>query len=284
MGKVLLAIVGLLPPSLLRWVGRVQFRVPLLRRLLGGVAGRFVDAEATIQNGFAKGLKICATGAHPGYVLGTSEPVLQETLARHLRQGDVFYDLGANIGFFTLLASRLVGSGGAVVAFEPDPANRRVLEANVARNGIANVEVVEKAVAGRSGALRFAAVESTRSRFARNDEPGIEVPVTTLDDFVAEGWPVPTLVKLDIEGAEVEALDGARALLTQHRPTIVCEVHDTEAEVRARLEAAGYAVYELEVIDAESWNPHLLALPELAEARPRRFPASTPAGARPRPR
>jgi FkbM family methyltransferase len=258
-------LVGALPAGLLRWLGRAQFGSSLLRRLSLRLAPLLLAGESTIRHGPARGLRIDPAGAHPGYALGTSEQPLQRLLVDMLGSGDVFYDVGANVGFFTLLAARLVGPRGAVVAFEPDPRNADVLRANVARNGLDNVEVFEQAVADTTSRRSFVIAESTASHLADEDadEPATVVDVVSLDDFerVTSKRP-PTVVKLDIEGAEVDALRGASRLIARHRPAIICEVHGTEAEVRRLLEAGGYRLRTLE--DGESgaaWNPHILALP-----------------------
>jgi FkbM family methyltransferase len=261
--RALQRLVAVLPGSLLRWLGRVQFRVPLLRRLLTKAYGEIVQGELVIQRGPAKGLKIDAAGAHPGYALGTSEPLLQQALVDMLSPGDVFYDLGANVGFFTLLAARLVGPHGAIVAFEPDPRNAETLRANMARNGFSHVTVVEQGVSDRSDTLRFNVADSTMSRLAEEGEDGIDVPVTSLDAYLAEVARAPTLVKMDIEGAEVAALRGAARMIADHAPEIICEVHGTEAEVREILSAAGYSLRLLEAGEAgdeEAWNPHVVAV------------------------
>src|SRR4051812_19476111 len=131
LNKLLALVIKLAPAGVLRWLGRAQFKVPLLRRVLGRITAGAMSGERVIAKGPARGLKIDPTGAHPGYALGTSEPVLQQALVNPLRSGGVFYDLGANVGFFTLLASRLVGPGGSVVAFEPDAQNAAALRENV---------------------------------------------------------------------------------------------------------------------------------------------------------
>ncbi len=262
--RALQAVARALPAPFLRWLGRIQFRIPLLRRLLTRAYGHIVAGEVTIQRGPAKGLKIDAAGAHPGYALGTSEPLLQQAFVDMVKPGDVVYDLGANVGFFTLLVARLVGPQGAVVAFEPDPRNAEALRSNVARNGLSHVIVVEQGVADTSGSLRFNIQDSTMSRIAEEGEEGIDVPVTTLDAFlVSESAPPPTLLKLDIEGAEISALRGAETLLDRHAPDVICEVHGTEHQVREILAAAGYSMRLLEAEDKgdeDAWNPHVVAV------------------------
>jgi FkbM family methyltransferase len=268
LGSFVRRTVGGLPAPILRWLGRIQFKVPAVRRLGARVAGQFLAQDMTIAHGPAKGMLINVAGAHPGYGLGTSEPVLQQALVQHLAPGAVFYDLGANVGFFTLLAARLVGATGRVVSFEPDPRNANALRRNVALNALENVEVVEQGVSDRTGAVRFTLGPSTGSHFARAEDSGenIDVRVTTLDAVLANGYPPPTLLKMDIEGEEVRALEGAAVLLAQHRPTVICEVHHTEAEVRALLAAAGYRMRLLEGRSKKTWNVHILAAPGVAGA------------------
>jgi FkbM family methyltransferase len=252
----------LVPAPALRWLGRVQFRIPFLRRWGETVSRAILSGFVEIGHGPAKGLRIALGGAHPGYALGTSEPVLQAALVELLRPGDVFYDLGANVGFFTILGARLVGPKGHVVAFEPDPRNAATLRANVAANGFENVVVSERAVSEQPGTMRFVVGDSTTSHLLRENEAVADstlVSVTSLDEFIGAGAPAPTMLKLDIEGEEVRALRGGAGLLRAGRPTVICEVHGTEAAVREMLGAAGYEVTVLE--SGEAWNPHLLARP-----------------------
>jgi FkbM family methyltransferase len=260
------SVVGALPAGMLRRLGRVQFRVPILRRLSRRLVPRLIDGESTIRHGPARGLRIAAAGAHPGYAFGTSEPSLQQALVELLNPGDVFYDLGANVGFFTLLAARLVGPDGAVIAFEPDPRNAQALRSNIALNGLANVAVVEQGVSETSGSRRLVIAESTASHFsdgAADDETAVVVDVVSLDGFASDAaHRPPTVMKLDIEGEEVHALRGAAHLMARHRPAIICEVHGTEAEVSELLEAAGYRLRTLEAGEQPMpWNAHVLAVP-----------------------
>lgn len=258
-------VVGALPAGLLRWLGRAQFRLPPLRRLSLRLAPRLMAGESTIRHGPARGLRIDPAGAHPGYAFGTSEQPLQQALVEMLRPGDVFYDVGANVGFFTLLAARLVGPRGAVLAFEPNPRNAEVLRSNVALNGLANVKVFEQAVAETSGRRRFAIAESTASHLADHatDEKTTVVDIVSLNDLDAvSGHRPPTVIKFDIEGAEVDALHGAAHVIARHRPAIICEVHGTETEVRRFLQAAGYRLWMLEGSEqAVAWTAHILAVP-----------------------
>lgn len=137
---------------------------------------------------------------------------------RELRPGQVFVDLGANLGFFSVLAARAVGDGGRVHAFEPTPGTAALLRRNVDDNGLAaRVAVVAQAVADRVGTVRFATFDgAAQGNQIAVDDTGrsIEVPLTSLDAyFEPMGWPRVDLIKMDIEGAELPALRGMRGVI-----------------------------------------------------------------------
>src|SRR6185436_8641628 len=110
--------VGRLPHSWITAVARLQWRHPYMKRTIGWAAARFRNQEGQIQQGEGRGLKFNAAGANAGYLLGTSEPSVQSALAALILPKMTVYDVGANVGFFSVIAARLVGSHGHVVAFE----------------------------------------------------------------------------------------------------------------------------------------------------------------------
>lgn len=143
-----------------------------------------------------------------------------------LRPGDVVYDIGANVGFFTLLASRLVGPQGQVYAFEPLPRNLALLERHIRLNDCRNVTVFELARAARSGSARFVAEGVGPSMSKLGGEGTLEVRTAALDElFAAHELRPPTLRKMDVEGAEHDVLQGAARLLRDSRPTIFLAAH-----------------------------------------------------------
>lgn len=190
--------------------------------------------------------------------LGTYEPELQWALGELVRPGMIAYDVGANIGYITLMLAKGVGSAGRVVAFEALPANLERLERNLGHNGLTDrVRVVPGAVAAGEGNLRFhvhasggmGKAEGSAGRADEVYQAEISVPSTSLDAFVyGRGGPVPHLVKMDIEGGEVLALPGMRRLLREARPTLLLELHGPEAARAAwdELAAAGYTVCRME--------------------------------------
>lgn len=166
------------------------------------------------------------------------EPELATALAARLKPGDVFVDVGANIGFFSVLAGRLVTGAGAVVAFEPHPAARTVMAQALADNGLSDtVTIVAAAAADRSGSARLFLAEDSvlsttdpsrapaRSEFAF--DRAIDVQQVTVDEWFRDR---PTLIariraiKIDVEGTEVDVIEGMRNTLRMSpRAAILCE-------------------------------------------------------------
>jgi FkbM family methyltransferase len=213
------------------------------------VLPRFPERTGTISGGAGAGLRFRAPAGSPGYLLGAAEPLVQEALVRHLAPGDVVYDVGAHVGFMTLIAARLVGRTGRVIAFEPDAANRSALLENVALNGFQNIDVLEVAASAQSGSASLVGGGLTGSL-----GDGDQVRLSRLDELEL---PRPALVKIDVEGHETEVLRGATGLLKRH-PIIVCEIHGaTRASCEDVLRPFGY---EFDWLD-DGGMPHLLARP-----------------------
>ena len=237
-------------------------KIPLIgvgvRKLVHATMPPGMKLWIQIPDGLGKGLWIYADPrSELGYTNGDHEPWIQELLKAELHQGDCYYDVGAHTGFFCLIASRFVGSSGAIVAFEPDPVNVDALQTNIAKNGLTQVSVAEAAVWCSPGHVAFERASDSSNRtqghVSSAKDPGLElilVPAVRLDDFIfSQGHPAPHLVKMDVEGAEWEALQGARHLLTEAQPKLLCEVHDPTqvGQIRAFLEGIGYTT--------EEWNP-----------------------------
>ena len=140
-------------------------------------------------------------------------------------RGSTFFDIGAQAGFHTLLASELVGPGGHVYAFEPLPRNLIYLNKHIALNHLSNVSVIAAAVADRSGTAGFDASPGYLTARLSTKGP-LQVSTVCLDDLVSrQEVPVPYLMKIDTEGAELRVLNGARKLLSQRRPMIFLDTH-----------------------------------------------------------
>jgi FkbM family methyltransferase len=220
---------GLLPQPFVARLNDIQTRHTRTGSLLRTLGERVATGEGTIRRGPAAGLRIDASGRMPGYVLGTADYEEQLWLAEHLKPGETFYDIGANIGFFTLLAARLVGPKGAVVAFEPLPANVDQLRKTIALNDLSNVTVVASAMSSTESVGQFAPGRDARDAGRLVAQPAdgtIEVRVTTVDAAAEQrSLRPPSVIKVDVEGEEVETLRGALETIARHRPVLLVEVH-----------------------------------------------------------
>jgi hypothetical protein len=137
--KLLLKLAGILPLSVIKAVSHEQWCHPWLRRRFDNCAARLRNQDGTIQQGAGKGLRFNPGCANAGYLLSTAEPEVQQALKMIVVPGTVVYDLGANVGFVTVIAASLVGPSGRVVAFEPVPDNFQWLQHNVRLNGFSQV-------------------------------------------------------------------------------------------------------------------------------------------------
>lgn len=259
------------------WIGKIVLRspsslrsirnMPFVGDVIHGLSYRILSAEhkvwAQVQAGPAQGIWLelnPRTGQD--YLRGEVESASQLTLVRKIQQGNVFYDLGANLGLFSLLAARLVGNAGKVISFEPDHQIAQRLTRNIRQNNFANVTVVEAGAWSSSGMKDFTPSDSSSpdrgvGTFVPKDASIIGTPVRciALDDFSLDA-PPPDAIKCDVEGAEVEVLLGASNLLSTHRPWILCEMHSGLND-RASRDFLLKLGYSFETVD----NNHLLALP-----------------------
>ena len=191
------------------------------------------------------------------FVEGVWDEHVRDALRHHLREGGCFIDVGANIGYFSLMASVLVGSTGRVVAIEPSHANLARLCGNLSLNGRANVAVVSLAASSGHASLQInfptpnnAGAASLR---AIPSVAGNLVLACPLDAVVEAQSLRPSVVKLDVEGFELEALKGMRNTLARFRPVVICELTDSflrelgqsSRELLEFMEALGYVCQRL---------------------------------------
>ena len=161
------------------------------------------------------------------------EPEMGETLRRYLRPGSTFVDIGANEGFFTVQAAKIVGNSGRVLAVEPQGRLQEVIRKNLELNGLTNVTLVRSAVSDRPGEAELHISPSTNtgstglSQSTRYRVPQEAVPVNTLEGILDQhGIEKVDLMKMDIEGFEYEALTGAERLLkTKRIRALALEMH-----------------------------------------------------------
>jgi FkbM family methyltransferase len=221
---------------------------------LARMALRRIPAATVVRvlAGPLRGLRWVAGAAPHGAWLGRLERDLLDDFSAHIAPGAVVWDLGANVGLYTLAAARRAGPTGSVIAFEPAAANVQRLERHVALNRLSNVRIVAAAVADHEGAARLAA-GTTPSEFHLAAE-GDEVPCVTLDAWrEREQQPMPSVVKIDVEGAESAVLAGGERTFLAARPRIYLAVHGDQPDpCRAILHRWGYRLLDAAGRD---WTP-----------------------------
>lgn len=219
---------------------------PLIRR---GLA-RWRRATVRIPFGCGAGLKFNAGGSAPSFALGVSEPHVQRAINELLGSRSVFYDVGANVGFHSILAAR-TSPNGAVYAFEPLPVNVAALRANVDLSGFTNIRIFETAISNYSG--RACWCSGAEPFWGHVAEPTTflsgkhSVPVVSLDElFASNQLAAPDVIKIDVEGHEIEVIEGMAGLLSSFRPHLIIECH---GDPRILLEVLATHGYDGERID-----------------------------------
>ena len=202
------------------------------------------NAAMPILQGRLRGKRWLA-GAHThGCWLGSYEIEKQKLFESKVRPRDTVFDIGANAGFYTLLASDLVGDAGHVYAFEPVPRNTHFLHEHLRLNKVGNVEVIELAVSDRRGDTYF------------DDTPGsamghlavtgrLKVQTVSIDELISEGNILPpNCMKIDVEGGEFLVLSGAKSTLLDHHPIIFLATHGAQVHEQCcdLLRSLGYQI------------------------------------------
>jgi FkbM family methyltransferase len=232
-----------------------------VKRLVARVLRRAgIMAPEAITVGPGKGLRFDPGSSNADYASGKNELPVQQAMADHLRAGSVFFDIGANVGFLTVLGARLVGPKGKVYAFEPVASNADYVRRNCRVNSLSQVQVLETAVSNHCGRGQLnLATYSGGAALASVDAPpdpaGTQpVDLVTIDAAVErDGLAPPHVVKIDVEGAELEVLQGMAATAARHRPVVIVEVdagepellHRKQADCEQWLRQHGYHVREL---------------------------------------
>jgi FkbM family methyltransferase len=192
------------------------------------------------------------------YQYGFFEEGLTRALIEKLRPSDTFVDIGAHVGYYSVLASLLVGAEGHVVAFEPTPRTRTELTANTA--GLSNVQIVPMAAWDTTERLTLQDFGWRQSSFnsvvaarvtANRHVANIEVEAVSVDDWLEANSIVPAFIKIDAESAEQRVLRGLRRTISEHHPILSLEIGDynlpgvpSSAELIRSVVEQGYDAFE----------------------------------------
>ena len=243
-------------------------KLPLVGPVLTWAASRAVPRDSRVwmqvKSGPAEGIWLRLNPRTAAATMnGSGERQELEIVRDHLRPGMTFYDVGANIGIFSMTAARIVGSGGQVVAFEADPEIAERLREHARRNSFSWMSVEQKAAWRESGTVMFERVDASVSPdrgvghvVDSKNERVVSLDAIALDDCSPK-YRAPDFIKCDVEGAEGEVFQGARRLLEKQRPRVLCEIH-TESSRQLVLSEFSRFDYVCENCD----DNHILALPK----------------------
>ena len=148
------------------------------------------------------------------------EPFQTELIMNEIKKGDIVLDIGANIGYYTLLFAKLVGNNGKVFAFEPDPKNFDLLKRNVELNNYKNVVLVQKAVSDKNGKIKLYLSKNNKAHHSVFNQLGsdqfIEIDAIKLDDYFKDSNNID-FIKIDVEGAEYDVFNGMQKTLNKNK-------------------------------------------------------------------
>ena len=215
-----------------------------------------------IKAGPLKGMKWSVVSGG-NFIRGRYEEFKTEALLKCVKPSDVIYDVGGHVGYYSILSSVLAGPTGKVFVFEPRPLNVAFLKRHIKFNDIENITLVEAAVSDKAGDAGFD--DNTGSGTGHLSADGdLKVATIVLDEFVdGKSHPDPDFLKMDIEGGEIGALDGARKIIERARPVLLVATHgDREhAFVLDYLKQYDY-VHEVLNPDALKGDTEIVAFPE----------------------
>jgi len=227
-------------------------------RLFNRLPGAYLLYECLINIAIRDGKTVCLKrGPAKGYLwrnykcyqawmaMGLYEPHVANLIYDILNSGDTFYDVGANAGYFTLVGAKAVRPNGKVVAFDPVPVNVSTIKKQIEINNLNDCCVVEPvAISNSNGNFSFVVSKKNANSHLSDFQPShlvgkeqetINVKAITLDDYIKQ-HPKPHLIKIDIEGAEVAALEGAKKLLSsQDAPVFLISVHSLNLEKQVKM-------------------------------------------------
>jgi len=234
---------------MMNWLAKVLFGTLLPRIAYPVVCGPLCGAR------FILGSLAGACGGVSVY-FAKVEPEQTETFFRVVKKGHVVFDIGANVGYYTVLSARLAGPQGRVIAMEPAVRNLAYLYRHVMLNKLTNVTIIPAACSHAVALASFSKGPNcaTGHLGAKNDRQGDPVPTVSVDDVAQQLGLLPDIVKIDVEGAEMDVLQGMRNTLKKTKPAIFLSVHSDELRETclAYLKTFGYTPNGLDQENAGS--------------------------------
>jgi len=188
------------------------------------------------------------------------EPNQTEIVKKYVRKGDIVIDIGAHVGYYTLLMAQLVGKNGKVYSFEPDPVNFQLLKKSVEINGFENVVLIQKAVSNITDKVKLflgdddSAINRIYDAKLGDAKESIDVDSVTIDEYFKENDELINFIKLDSEGSEVKIINGMKQFLSRNKklvmmteffPFLIKKSGDEPNQYLKSLEKSGFSLYNI---------------------------------------
>lgn len=242
-----------------------------LATLVHNILNHVPPAESQVFDchGALEGYRMCIEwNRFRSFVYGTWEPDVTRVVTSTVKLGMTVLDIGAHIGYFTLLFAKCAGSTGRVVSFEPLPTNFALLQKNLRLNHLQNAQAIPKAVFSQTAEIMINIpgdhlTSGDASVYRVVGSKQLLVPATTLDSFCASSGYRPDFLKMDVEGAEYDVLMGGKETISRCRPKLLIELHHFDGNV-AMHPVPDLLVawrYQIEWIDRWPLTSHILATP-----------------------
>lgn len=188
------------------------------------------------------------------------EPNQTEIVKKYVHEGDIVIDIGAHVGYYTLLMAQLVGENGKVYSFEPDPVNFQLLKKSVEINGFENVVLIQKAVSNITDKVKLflgdddSAINRIYDAKLGDAKESIDVESVTIDEYFKENDELINFIKLDSEGSEVKIINGMKQFLSRNKklvmmteffPFLIKKSGDEPNQYLKSLEKSGFSLYNI---------------------------------------
>lgn len=255
---ILSRFLAILPSGSPEFVYTTILKPRILRNVANYVLKLVIPKETRTKEGVFLELDQSDPVVSGAIALGVYEKYESELFRSKIKPGMTIIDIGANLGYYTAIASRLAGERGLVLAFEPEPNFFKLLSRNINRNNLKNVACFELAIAEKNGLTNlYLSSENKGHNSIINSEElktAVQVKTTTLDDFLASQKIAKVdIIKMDIEGAEILALEGMRDTLAKHKPLLFLEfsphsiikINRNPLDFLLTLQKIGYSIFEI---------------------------------------
>ncbi len=214
-----------------------------------------------IKSGPLGGKKWIATSGGK-FIMGTQEKYKTEAFLKSFKKGEVFFDIGAHVGYFSAIAAVINEGSGDIYAFEPRPMNARFFRRHMEVNNFQNIKLFEAAVGETDGEVCFDMGNGSATGHVA-DSGKIKVKQVSIDSLIGKGsLPVPSYIKIDVEGGEIGVLKGLKNVIGSSRPKMLIATHNPECH-KYVLDFLMKHNYSFEILNPDSikGDTEIVALP-----------------------